>query len=479
MDQTKELSEFEGLFLSRFGLTLTDDQQGALAELKEFTFSDHSFPLLVLQGYAGTGKTSLLGAYVKILPAYKLKTRLLAPTGRAAKVLGNRAGKEAFTIHKQIYRRRSTTDEFSAIDIMPNLHTNTVFIVDEASMIPEHALQNDGGISRDLLGDLLEYVYSGKNCRLILLGDKGQLPPVGSMESPALEPNYLKQVYPKLAIRSVQLSEVVRQEKESGILYNATALRSTVFPDEYSFNFSFPDFLYVEGDELQDRIDSEFAKYGSEECIVITRSNKRANLYNGHIRARILWYEELLCQNDCLMVVKNNYFWLDDDSKAGFIANGEILRVKRIRRIEEMYGFEFARILVKMEDYPDEPELEVLVLVESINCEGASVGRDRMKELFFEIEKDYAHEKNKRKRYELILKNEYFNALQVKYAYAITCHKSQGGQWSVVFIDPGFIPEDSSGESYYRWLYTAITRATEKVYLVNFKDTKMSSNPTS
>jgi exodeoxyribonuclease-5 len=473
MEQTKELRDFEQLFKARFGMALTADQENALGELKQFTFSTSLYPLLILQGYAGTGKTTLLGAYVNILSAYKLKTRLLAPTGRAAKVLGNRAGKEAFTIHKQIYRRRSGTDEFSAIDLVPNLHTNTVFIVDEASMIPEHTQQSNGGIARDLLGDLLEYVYAGKNCRLIFLGDRGQLPPVGSLESPALEANYLKNAYPKLDICSVQLTEVVRQEKESGILFNATGLRSTEFPDVFDFDFSFPDFHFVEGDELQELIDSTFSNYGAEECIVITRSNKRANLYNGHIRSRILWYEDILCQNDCLMVVKNNYFWLNDESKAGFIANGENLRVKRIRRIEELYGFEFARIVVQMEDYPDEPEFEVLILLESINCEGPSLSRERLKELFFEIEKDYAHEKNKRKRYDLILKNPYFNALQVKYAYAVTCHKSQGGQWSVVFVDPGFLPEDASGESYYRWLYTAITRATEHVYLVNFKDTKV------
>lgn len=476
MDQTKDLSDFDLLFKTRFAMSLTDDQQAALAALKSFTFTDVPFPLLILQGYAGTGKTTLLGTYVKILGEFKMKTRLLAPTGRAAKVLGQRAEKEAFTIHKQIYRRKSTTEEFSAIDLVPNLHTNTVFIVDEASMIPEHSMQNNGGISRDLLGDLLEYVYSGKNCRLIFLGDKGQLPPVGSLESPALDANYLRSAYPKLKIRAVSLLEVVRQEKESGILFNATGLRSTIYPDVYSFDFSVPDFRYIGGEELQDVIDTEFSNYGSEECIVITRSNKRANLYNSHIRSRILWYEDVLCQNDCLMVVKNNYFWLDDESKAGFIANGENLRVKRIRRMEEMYGFEFARIVVVMEDYPDEPELEVLVLLESIQCEGPSMSRERLKELFFEIEKDYAHEKNKRKRYDLILKNPYFNALQVKYAYAVTCHKSQGGQWSVVFVDPGFIPEDSSGESYYRWLYTAITRASERVYLVNFKDSKITTS---
>lgn len=473
MDQVLSKTDFSSYFKTVFGFELTSDQEKVLDGLKDFTFNAHSSPLIILKGYAGTGKTSMLGAYVKVLNACKIKSRLLAPTGRAAKVLGNRAGKEAFTIHKQIYRRKDGTEAYSPVSLIPNLHTNTVFIVDEASMIAEYSIQQDGNIGRDLLSDLVEYVYSGKNCRMILLGDEGQLPPVGSSESPALQSVFMTRHFPKLEVKTFLLSEVLRQQMDSGILFNATNLRSTVFPDVFIFDFSFNDFVHLSGEELQDELESCYSKYGSEETIVITRSNKRANLYNQHIRGRILWFEEQLCQNDCLMVVKNNYYWLHDESKAGFIANGEMLRVKRIRKFEHEYGFDFARVIVTLEDYPNEPELEVLVLMESIDCEGPSMRRERIKELFFAIEQDHLDEKNKRKRYEKVLKDPYFNALQVKYAYAVTCHKSQGGQWSAVFIDPGFLPEGSSGEDYYRWLYTAITRATDKVYLVNFTSTSI------
>lgn len=461
---------FGAVFQEFFGFELTSEQLELMSLLESFTKDKDPHCVFVLSGYAGTGKTSMLGAYVKALAHFKLKTKLLAPTGRAAKVLANRSSKEALTIHKQIYRRKDQSDDFSPLSLTPNLQSNTVFIVDEASMIPEYIVQSDGQIGRDLLRDLLEYVFTGKNCKLIFLGDEGQLPPVGSSDSPALDPVYLKRMFPRIKVSKFKLNEVLRQDQSSGILFNATKLRSVLFPEKYKFKTGFKDFVRLSGEDLQDELESCFSNYGAEETIVITRSNKRANMYNQHIRGRILWYEELLCQQDYLMVVKNNYYWLDDDSKAGFIANGELLRVKRIRKYETVYGFEFARVAVQLEDYPDEPETEVLLLLESINCEGPSVSRDRLKTLFFEIEKDHLHEKNKRKRYDKILKDPYFNALQVKYAYAVTCHKSQGGQWSAVFIDPGFLSEEMINEDYYRWLYTAITRATQKVYLVNFPD---------
>jgi exodeoxyribonuclease-5 len=461
---------FGAVFQQFFGFDLTAEQFELMSLLESFTKDRDPNAVFVLSGYAGTGKTSMLGAYVKVLAHFKVKTKLLAPTGRAAKVLASRSGKEALTIHKQIYRRKDQSDDFSPMNLTPNLNTNTVFIIDEASMIPEHTVQNDGQIGRDLLSDLLEYVFTGKNCKLIFLGDEGQLPPVGSSESPALDPVYLKRMFPRMKVSKFKLNEVLRQDQSSGILHNATLLRSVNFPEKYKFQTGYHDFVRLAGEDLQDELESCFSTFGAEETIVITRSNKRANMYNQHIRGRILWYEELLCQQDYLMVVKNNYYWLDDASKAGFIANGELLRVKRIRKYETMYGFEFARVVVQLEDYPEEPETEVLLLLESINCEGPSVSRDRLKTLFYEIEKDHLHEKNKRKRYEKILKDPYFNALQVKYAYAVTCHKSQGGQWSAVFIDPGFLTEEMINEDYYRWLYTAITRATEKVYLVNFPE---------
>ncbi len=450
----------------------TYDQSRLIDELERFMKLKESHPLFLLKGYAGTGKTTVLGAFVKTLTHFKVKSRLLAPTGRAAKVLSARSSKEAFTIHKQIYRRNSKVDEFSGMMLAPNLHTNTVFIVDEASMIGDHSLLTDGSVSnRNLLDDLFEYVFSGKNCRLILLGDEGQLPPVGCDYSPALDANFLKNNYFALNITKFSLTEVLRQANESGILANATELRSLDDDDHPQFQTKgYTDFVRLPGDEFQDALEAAYSFSGAEETIIITRSNKRANAYNNQIRARLLWYEEALCAGDCLMVVKNNYYWIDDQSKMGFIANGEALKVLRVKKVEELYGFEFARVIVKFSDYDELAELEVLVFMESLQVEAPSISRARLKELFFAIEQDYQHERNKKKRYELILKNPYFNALQVKYAYAITCHKSQGGQWEQVFIDQGFIEPESINKEYHRWLYTAVTRATEKLYLVNFTE---------
>ncbi|MDP4636222.1 MAG: AAA family ATPase, partial [Crocinitomicaceae bacterium] len=333
---------FKNVFSSFFQLQLTADQAHLVSLLEAFLKEKSDRNLFVLSGYAGTGKTTMLGAFVKSLNHFKMKTRLLAPTGRAAKVLSNRSDKEAFTIHKQIYRRKSSTDEYSPIGLAPNLHTNTVFIVDEASMIGEFSMHADGQVGRGLLDDLLEYVYSGKNCRLIFLGDEGQLPPVGSTESPALNVTYLKSTYSSLTIGEFKLTQVLRQADASGILLNATKLRSLVFPEKIVFTLGSPDFIRLNGELLQDELETSYNKFGMEGTIVITRSNKRANQYNQHIRGRILWYEEQLCNGDCLMVVKNNYYWLDDDSKAGFIANGEILRLKRVMKLEHLYGFDFA-----------------------------------------------------------------------------------------------------------------------------------------
>lgn len=470
--ENPESSIFKQQITQFFEHAPTFDQSRLIDELERFMKLKESHPLFLLKGYAGTGKTTVLGAFVKTLTHFKVKSRLLAPTGRAAKVLSARSSKEAFTIHKQIYRRNSKVDEFSGMMLAPNLHTNTVFIVDEASMISDHSLLTDGSVSnRNLLDDLFEYVFSGKNCRLILLGDEGQLPPVGCDYSPALDANYLKNNYFSLNITEFSLTEVLRQANESGILANATELRSLDDDDHPQFQTKgFKDFIRLPGDEFQDALEAAYSFSGAEETIIITRSNKRANAYNNQIRARLLWYEEALCAGDCLMVVKNNYYWIDDQSKMGFIANGEALKVLRVKKVEELYGFEFARVIVKFSDYDELAELEVLVFMESLQVEAPSISRARLKELFFAIEQDYAHERNKKKRYELILKNPYFNALQVKYAYAITCHKSQGGQWEQVFIDQGFIEPESINKEYHRWLYTAVTRATEKLYLVNFTE---------
>lgn len=474
MDQSPTISVFWEQMLVFFVLQPTEDQEKLIRMLEDFLRSKERNPVFLLKGYAGTGKTSVLGAFVKTLSHFKQKSRLLAPTGRAAKVLSLKSGKEAFTIHKQIYRRKSSIDENSGMSLAPNLHTNTVFIVDEASMIGDYSVLNDGSVAaRNLLDDLLEYVFSGNNCRLILLGDEGQLPPVGSEHSPALNKEYFSNNYPSLTITDFSLTKVLRQADESGILHNATILRmedgnaSPIFQTK-----GFTDFIRLSGDEFQDSLESSYNNFGVEETIIITRSNKRANAYNNEIRSRILWHEEILCAGDCLMVVKNNYYWVDDQTKMGFIANGEALKVIRVKKTEEMHGFEYAWIIVKFVDYDELPEMEVLVFLESLQAEGPSIPRVRLKELFFAVEKDYMHEKNKQKRYALILKDPYFNALQVKYAYAITCHKSQGGQWGHVYIDQGYIDPEMINSEYHRWLYTAVTRASEKLFLVNFPDDK-------
>ncbi|MDG1332909.1 MAG: AAA family ATPase [Crocinitomicaceae bacterium] len=470
MNQPK--STFYTTVLEYFNLEPNEGQQELFVALENFARQREGKQLFILKGYAGTGKTSALGAFVQALNHYKVKTKLVAPTGRAAKVFSHKSSQDAMTIHKMIYRRKSKIDASSPISLNVNLFKNTVFIVDEASMIGDYTMQKDGSVSaRNLLEDLFEFVYSGDGCKLILMGDDGQLPPVGSDTSPALSEKYLSHHYFELNISSFKLNEVVRQAQDSEILRNATRLRNTQWVDYPKFNIKEKSDLFrITGAELQDELESSYSNVGQEETIVITRSNKNANGYNQQIRGRILWYEEELCSGDSLMVVKNNYFWMGDDNRMGFIANGEIVRVKRILKREELYGFEFARVSVEFVDYVDLGEIELIIHTESLTSEGPALTRDRMKTLFYEVERDYAHLRNKKERYEAILADQYFNALQVKYAYAVTCHKSQGGQWAHVYIDQGFINDDILGPDYYRWLYTALTRGTEKVFLVNFMD---------
>ena len=470
-------SIFKTQLLTFFGHPLTDDQSAAVSKLESFLKDRDSRPIFLLTGYAGTGKTSLLGAAIKTLGHYKINTILLAPTGKAAKILSQKSQKNAFTIHKWIYRRKDKHDDYSLIQLSPNLSKNTVFIVDEASMIGDYTMQKDGSVNnRNLLEDLLEFVYSAPNCKLIFLGDVGQLPPVGSDFSPALNEAYLLHNFSALTIYSSNLTEVLRQELNSSILKNASQM--------YRLKDSFPSIvteqdgnvILLNGLELQDALESSYSKFGMDDTIVITRSNKRANEYNKQIRNRILWYEDILCNGDALMVVKNNYFWLKDEPEMGFVANGETMIVKRVQKIEELYGFEFARLIVYFPDFENIGEQEVIVHLESLNAETTSLSRERIKQLFFEVEKDYYHEANKKKRYDLILANPYFNALQVKFSYAVTCHKSQGGQWEHVFIDVGYLPEDLALDEYNRWLYTAFTRAKSKVYLVNFPEDQILSS---
>ncbi len=445
-------------------------QEIVIDRLSEFYTAQLEHPLFVLKGYAGTGKTTLLSTFVKALRIEKRKTILLAPTGRAAKVFSLRADQPAFTIHKRIYRKEKIAGGGIQLGLAPNLHTNTLFLVDEASMIGDYTQQNDGSISpRNLLEDLINFVYNGKNCKMIFIGDEGQLPPVGGEFSPALNSEHLQNHYPKLTISGEQLTEVLRQSFDSDILLNATALRSA--PENSFPRFEIHkknDLIRLPGDELEDTLDSCFSNYGATETIVVTRSNKRANLFNQQIRSRIFWYDEKVVANDLLMVVRNNYFWLDDKSKTGFIANGEIIEVDKILGRESMHGFEFADARIRLVDYPEMDTINVKLMLNVLDENTPNLPRAQMKELFFEVEKEYAFERNKKKRYERIMADPYFNALQVKYAYAVTCHKSQGGQWPCVFIDQGFLNEDMLDHSYFRWLYTAFTRATDKLYLINF-----------
>jgi exodeoxyribonuclease-5 len=402
----------------------------------------------------------------------KGKTVLLAPTGRAAKVFANKSKQQAFTIHKKIYRKQKVANGGIQLGLAPNLHTNTFFLIDESSMIADYTLNNDGNVhGRNLLDDVIEFGYSGKNCKLVFIGDIAQLPPVGSDFSPALNPKYLQQSYPLLEIFYHELTTVLRQAEDSEILLNATQLRSGQTGKYPKFTIrKQTDLIRLPGDQLQDALDSAFSNYGKNETIVITRSNKRANIFNQQIRARILWQEDEINGGDMMMVVRNNYFWLDDQSQAGFIANGEIIQLERIRGFEEIYGFRFATARIKLVDYPLMDSLEVKLLLDVINEDAPNLSRDKMKQLFFAVEEDYLHEKNKRKRYELIMSDPYFNALQVKFAYAVTCHKSQGGQWACVFLDQGYLTEELLNEEFYRWLYTGFTRATERLYLINFDD---------
>ena len=463
---------FYTTFLAHFGQTPTPSQSTLYSELEKFMYKHNSKELFLIKGYAGTGKTSVLSAFVQSLQTFNIQTILLAPTGRAAKVFSLKAKKDAFTIHKHIYQRKSKVDLGAGLGLRKNLFKNTVFFIDEASMIGDYTLTKGGEVNqRNLLEDIIEYVFTGENCRLVMMGDEGQLPPVGSDFSPALNKEYLENHFPTIAVTECRLTEVLRQAEDSEVLRNATLLRNTNWVDYPKFDIK-PggDLIRLNGLELQDQLESSYSNVGGEETILITRSNKQANAYNLQIRGRILWYEEALCSGDILMIVKNNYFWLGEDTKIGFIANGEMVRIVRVQKLEHLHGFEFAHLIVRFVDYEELGEVEVIIHTESLTVDAPSLSRERIKELFFSVERDYGHIREKKKRYEAILADPYFNALQVKYAYAVTCHKSQGGQWSDVFIDQGYITEETLNADYYRWLYTALTRATNRVYLVNFSD---------
>lgn len=444
-----------------------------MAQFATYLCDAERFRLALLKGYAGTGKTTLMGGIVKTLPGLGWNTVLLAPTGRAAKVLSSHSGKMAFTIHKKIYTRK-TRGGYSQFELLPNLHSDTLFIVDEASMIgKDGGMSSDGFQSRNLLEDLLRYVYRGKNCLLLLVGDPAQLPPVGLDESPALDEQYLRDAF-HLKVYMSELKQVVRQTSDSGILFNATAIRRQLENNLFTFpqiqTGTFTDVLRINGTELQDELEWAFGQFGADGVRIVTRSNKRANQFNMQVRNRIFWLESEISGGDELMVVRNNYFWLPDDSPAGFIANGDTLSVQKVRAVKESHGFRYAELELRMSDYPHLPELDVLVLLETLQTEGPSLPAERQKLLFELLSADYEDEPDVRKRREKVMNDPLYNALQVKFAWSVTCHKAQGGQWPVVFVDQGYLTDEMMNREFLRWLYTAVTRASHRLYLVNFSD---------
>jgi len=453
------------------GNTPTDDQSDALKKIASYICDNNNDVIFLMTGYAGTGKTSIISSVVKTLDLLRMRSVLLAPTGRAAKVLASYSGRQAFTIHKKIYRQKSSRDGLGSFSLDRNLHKDTFFIVDEASMVSNSSGDSSLFGSGRLLDDLIEYVYSGTDCKLILVGDTAQLPPVGSILSPALDPSSLNTY--GFGLITCELRQVVRQSETSGILMNATRVRlqvaenNLVHPSIDSINFK--DTIRITGEELIDEISSAYGTCGMEGTIIVVNSNKQANRYNQGIRNRIFFREEEISPGDMVMVVKNNYFIIEEDEDgAGFIANGDIAEVKKIRKYEERYGFHFADMVLKFPDY--NLEIESKVMMDVLHLDTPALPSEKNKELFQNILADYINIRTRRKQFEAVKNNSYFNALQIKFAYAVTCHKAQGGQWERVFIDQGMFNRNEITIDYLRWFYTALTRSTEKVYLVNFSD---------
>lgn len=464
MQSLKDLFPFEPTLI----------QEEAMEQLSLFVHYSHKPALFVLKGYAGTGKTTLISTFINWLPKLGLKSVLTAPTGRAAKVLSNYSDKLAFTIHKQIYYH-SNVEGSILFTIQKNKYADTIFIVDEASMI-----SNSGGIGssfisqkRTLLDDLIDYVYSGKNCRLIFVGDTAQLPPVGSSESPALDIDYIAARFP-VKVTEIILNQVTRQAKGSGILYNATHLRNILneakdfFPKFNLLNFQ--DIQRLSGYEIEEKISFCYTNDGIENTIIICRSNKQANNFNKYIKYNVLFQEDELNAGDLLMVVRNNYFWMKKEEDLDFIANGDMLEVTRVIDYENCFGFRFANVSIRLLDYKKNLEFDVKLLLNTLNTESPSLGREDGYKLYEAVWHTYSNIRDKRERKKAVKENPYFNALQVKFGYAITCHKSQGGQWKNVFVDQGYLTDEMINKEYLRWLYTGVTRAVNKLYLTNFHE---------
>ena len=440
--------------------------------MSQFLYDKDPRSAFLLRGYAGTGKTSLVSALIQTLPQLRVNCVLLAPTGRAAKVISGYAHRPAYTIHKKIYM--TATDASGALRTVRaiNRHSYTLFIVDEASMIGLEPTTT----RQSLLEDLVDFVYDGNHCRLMLIGDTAQLPPVGQNESPALDERFLSASF-GLNVTSGELTEVVRQQQLSGILSNATALRSQIVSmvsgeeSELPLFRPAPDVMRLMGEDLLETLYREYETFNLEDVVVVTRSNKRANLFNQGIRNSVLFREEEVNAGDYLMVVKNNYFWLDNDSSIGFIANGDIVEVLSVRNVQELYGFRFADATLRFVDYPDEQPHDCKLMLSTLYSESPSLTSDEQSRLYTTVMEDYADLPHKADRLRELRQNPYYNALQVKFAYALTCHKTQGGQWRTVIVDQGFLPPDMKlDREFLRWLYTAFTRATEKVYLLNFEE---------
>jgi len=465
--------QFYHILRSEFPFDPTLKQDIFLQKAAEFVTGSRKDELFVLKGYAGTGKTTIISTIVNHLAAAGKKYVLLAPTGRAAKVIANYSNKPAFTIHKRIYFPKKGSGGGMAFTRQQNKFKDTIFIVDEASMISDAPAESKMYENGSLLDDLMNYVYSGANCKMILIGDTAQLPPVNMDVSPALDIDNLNHSF-GIQVQHIELDEVMRQELNSGILYNATELREilkSAFYDTFQFKVrGFKDIVRLQdGYDIQDAIHSAYSNYSIEDTAFIVRSNKRANQYNQQIRGRILGRESELSTGDFMMVVKNNYFWLEEKSEAGFIANGDIIEILEIFSIQELYGFKFAKVKVRMVDYPNQHPFETILLMDTIESESPSLTYEQSNMLYQEVMKDYEDEPTQYRRLAKTKLNPYFNALQVKFSYAITCHKSQGGQWNTVFIEQPYLPEGID-KDYIRWLYTAITRAKDKLYLIGFKD---------
>ncbi|WP_214228264.1 AAA family ATPase [Pedobacter sp. B4-66] len=465
------------LIAQSYQFTPTAEQLTFCSEMASFLSQQLDGQCFILRGYAGTGKTTSVAALVKALPKFSLRSVLLAPTGRAAKVMSNYTGRKALTIHKKIYRKRTAVSTDMSFQIAPNLAEHTLFIIDEASMIADEWNTQTGS---SFLKDLMEFVYNGKNCAVVFVGDTAQLPPVGSIDSPALNKEYIFSNF-GMRVNAVELREVVRQEKESGILANATMLRKLINDDAEKVELpkfitkNYKDIFRMTGIKLVEGLEYAYNKFGIENSLVVCRSNKSANVYNQQIRARLLYREEELTGGDQIMVVRNNYFWLPDNESAAFIANGDMARIRRVRGIEERYGFRFCEVQLEFLDFPEAGEITCKVMLDTLTAETPNLSYEQSNKLFEGLNLDYAHITNKRERLNKIKDDPYYNALQIKFAYAVTCHKAQGGQWDAVFVDQGYLTEEMIDMDFLRWLYTGVTRAKRELFLVNFAQNLFSS----